>query len=101
MTELRRPAEFAGRTVLVAGTGLAGRSAVQALLKLDALPLVCSDREPDEPLPDGVPFLGALDRLPAQETAVAAVVASPGLPPSHPLLLDALRWGVPVLGELE
>jgi UDP-N-acetylmuramoylalanine--D-glutamate ligase len=99
MTELRRPADFAGRTVLVAGTGLAGRSAVQALLGLGALPLVCSDRDLDVALPAGVPFLGGLDRLP--DRPVAAVVASPGLPPSHSLLLDALRRGVPVLGELE
>ncbi|HET6210467.1 MAG TPA: UDP-N-acetylmuramoyl-L-alanine--D-glutamate ligase, partial [Jatrophihabitans sp.] len=95
--------DFAGRTVLVAGTGLAGRTAVQALLELGAHPLVCSDRPLEAPLPDGVPFLGALDRLPepAGLPALAAVVASPGLPPSHPLLVDALRRGVPVLGELE
>jgi UDP-N-acetylmuramoylalanine--D-glutamate ligase len=103
MSELRRPADFAGQAVLVAGTGLAGRSAVRALLELDALPLVCSDRDLDVPLPAGVPFLGALDRLPAPvgDSAVAGVVASPGLPPNHPLLLDALRHGIPVLGELE
>jgi UDP-N-acetylmuramoylalanine--D-glutamate ligase len=92
------PAGFAGRTVLVCGTGLAGRSAVRALVELGATVSVCSDRPPAEPLPAGVPFLGALDRLPDR---VEAVVTSPGLPPSHPVLVDALRVDVPVFGELE
>jgi UDP-N-acetylmuramoylalanine--D-glutamate ligase len=95
---LSSPADFAGRTVLVCGTGLAGRSAVRALLALGARPVVCSDRPPEEPLPAEVPFLGALNRLPER---FDALVTSPGLPPSHPLLVDALRSDVPVFGELE
>lgn len=94
------PSDFAGQSVLVCGTGLAGRSAVQALLALDAHPLVTADlaAPPEPPLPAGARFIGPVSGVPA---GVTVVVTSPGLPPMHPVLRDAARSGIPVLGELE
>ncbi|HTZ45191.1 MAG TPA: UDP-N-acetylmuramoyl-L-alanine--D-glutamate ligase, partial [Jatrophihabitans sp.] len=95
---LSGPADFAGATVLVCGTGLAGRTAVAALLDLGARVLVADDGGTPAPLPGAAEFLGRLTGLPA---GVTAVFASPGLPPSHPVLAAAGVAGVPVLGELE
>lgn len=94
------PREFAGRSALVCGTGLAGVSAARALLGLGASVLLSSDGPPpvEGTLPPGAVFAGALRTVPA---GVEVVVASPGLAPSHPLLLDAEARGIPVLGELE
>ncbi|MEO9236715.1 MAG: UDP-N-acetylmuramoyl-L-alanine--D-glutamate ligase, partial [Jatrophihabitantaceae bacterium] len=92
------PADFTGRTVLVCGTGLAGRSALRALIELAAHPLVCSDGPLGEPLPEPATFLGPLAEVP---DGVQAVVASPGLAPSHPLLVAAATAGLPIFSELE
>ncbi|MFL6161203.1 MAG: UDP-N-acetylmuramoyl-L-alanine--D-glutamate ligase [Jatrophihabitantaceae bacterium] len=89
---------FRGRTVLVCGTGLAGLAAVRALLALGARPLVTDDGRVPPPLPIGAEFVGRLTGLPA---GIDAVVSSPGLPPSHPVLVAAGVAGVEVLGELE
>ena len=98
MSDLAAPGDFAGVTLLVCGTGLAGLSAVRAALTLGAYPLVSSDGPVPVELPPGAEFVGALTSVP---DGVAAVMASPGLPPAHPVLLDAAARGVPVFGELE
>jgi len=99
-TSLTGPEGFAGRAVLVCGTGMAGVSAARALLDLGATVLLSSDGPPpaEGALPPGAVFAGALVTVPAD---VEVVVASPGLPPSHPLLVDAWARAIPVLGELE
>jgi len=97
-TDLADAAAFAGRSVLVCGTGMAGLSAIRALLALGARPLVTDDAQLPPLLPAEAEFVGRLTGLPA---GVEAVVSSPGLPPSHPVLAAATAAGVPVLGELE
>jgi UDP-N-acetylmuramoylalanine--D-glutamate ligase len=94
----RDDSAFAGRTVLVCGTGMAGLSATRALLALGARPLLTDDARVPAPLPAGAEFVGRLTSLPA---GIDAVVSSPGLPPSHPVLASAVAARVPVLGELE
>ncbi|HEX2902818.1 MAG TPA: UDP-N-acetylmuramoyl-L-alanine--D-glutamate ligase [Jatrophihabitans sp.] len=95
---LSSPQAFAGRTVLVCGTGLAGRSAIQALLRLGARVEVTADTDAVPELPPGVRFWPRLVQPPQ---GVDALMVSPGLPPQHPLLVAALAAGLPVLGELE
>jgi UDP-N-acetylmuramoylalanine--D-glutamate ligase len=97
-TELSSRNDFVGRTVLVCGTGMAGLSAVRALLALGARPLVTDDSDRPSPLPAGAEFLGRLTGLPA---GIDLVVSSPGLAPSHPVLAAAAMAGTEVLGELE
>ena len=86
-----------GRRVLVCGFGLAGRSAAAALQARGARVALTADRTPDT-WPDSIDWLGPLDAVPA---GVDLLVASPGLPPTHPLLVDAQARGVPVWGEVE
>src|SRR5262249_15226601 len=50
--------------------------------------------------PDGIPAVTATDGL-AQLEAAAAVVKSPGVPAQAPVVAEARRRGLPVMGELE
>jgi len=90
--------QLAGATVLVCGAGLAGRSAVRALLARDATVLLSDRSAPADLEALGVRFVGAPDTLPP---GVDLVVTSPGFRPDHPLLIDAIARGVDVLGEVE
>jgi UDP-N-acetylmuramoylalanine--D-glutamate ligase len=101
--------DFAGRSVLVTGWGLAARSAVRALLSIGASVTVTVDGLSEAPsdLPREVRFVApgrdvagapAGDALPA---GVDFVVTSPGLRPTHAVLRAAAERGVPVFGELE
>ncbi|MEU4803311.1 UDP-N-acetylmuramoyl-L-alanine--D-glutamate ligase [Actinosynnema sp. NPDC023587] len=93
---------LAGRTVLVAGAGVTGRSAAEALLAAGASVLVTdgsADRlEALEPLLPGVALVPGLVAPPPE---VELVVTSPGWRPDSPLLLAAGAAGVEVIGEVE
>lgn len=85
--------------VVVAGYGVAGRSAVRALVARGDRVLLTTDQPVTlEAGGDSVDVVGPLDRVPDD---VDAVVASPGYRPTHPLLADAVARDVPVWGELE
>ena len=94
-------ASMAGRTVLVCGAGLAGASAVRALLRRGANVLL-ADRDESAAVADlvarGARFVGSPAALP---DAVDLVVTSPGWRPDHPLLMAAAAAGVEVIGEVE
>jgi len=92
------PDSFADRVVLVCGTGMAGRSAIRALVELGARVLVSDDRAEPPALPDGVTFLGPVTEPPVE---TEALMVSPGLPPTHPVLVAATERGLPIFGELE
>ncbi|MCW2541322.1 MAG: murD [Frankiales bacterium] len=96
--------DFAGRSVLVTGWGLAARSAIRALLAIGAAVSLTVDGLSEAPsdLPSEVRFVpigGSSADAPL--AGVEFVVTSPGLPPSHPLLVAAVARDVPVLSELE
>ncbi|MGW3468178.1 UDP-N-acetylmuramoyl-L-alanine--D-glutamate ligase [Saccharopolyspora sp. NPDC000995] len=94
---------FEGRNVLVAGAGVSGRSAAEALLAVGAAVTVtdaCADR------------LAVLASLRAQGAELVAglseppagtdlVVTSPGWRPDSPLLAASVAAGVEVVGEVE
>src|SRR5690348_7949067 len=94
-------AAFTGATVLVCGAGLAGRSAVEALLRRRARVLL-TDRDRgaavDTLVAAGARFVGAPEVVPP---GVDVLVTSPGWRPDHPLLHDAVTRGIGVLGEVE
>lgn len=93
--------EFAGRSVLVCGVGVAGASAARALLARGArVQLTAAAHAPAVAgLTDaGARWLGSLESVPQ---GIELVVASPGLRPHDPLLSDAAAKGVPVWGEAE
>ncbi|WP_367136697.1 UDP-N-acetylmuramoyl-L-alanine--D-glutamate ligase [Saccharothrix sp. HUAS TT1] len=91
-----------GRRVLVAGAGVTGRSAAEALLAADAVVTV-TDGSADrlaalEQLSPGVTLTPGLAEPPP---GTELVVTSPGWRPSSPLLEAARVAGVEVIGEVE
>ena len=92
---------FGGRTVLVCGAGIAGRTAAEALLARGAR-VVLADRATSAAVSAlvaaGVTYLGSPQTVP---DGVDLVVTSPGWRPDHPLLRDAAGRGLDVLGEVE
>ncbi len=111
-------ADWNGLRVVVAGLGVSGFAAADALLQRGAAVVVVDDRTPDDPghgpqiardaeLVDvigGRTLLGpgSSSRLPeVAGRAPDLVVTSPGWRPDTPLLLAAAAAGVPVWGEVE
>jgi len=94
--------KLAGSRVLVAGAGVTGRSAAEALLAAGA-EVVVTDSSPErlmalETLLDGVELVPGLTEPPA---GTSLVVTSPGWQPSSPLLAAAVSAGIEVIGEVE
>ena len=88
-----------GKRVLVAGAGVSGLRAAEALLELDARVTV-SDAVPERlvDLPSGAEPAPDPDTVPA---GTALVVTGPGRRPDHPLVAAAAAAGVPLVGEPE
>ncbi len=87
--------------MLVSGARFAGAAAARALLELGADVVIADARETEELPPlvaAGARFAGDLRELPP---GIDIVVTSPGFRPDHPLLVDAARRGVDVIGEVE
>ncbi|SDL76783.1 UDP-N-acetylmuramoylalanine--D-glutamate ligase [Lentzea albidocapillata subsp. violacea] len=94
--------KLAGSKVLVAGAGVTGRSAAEALLAAGA-EVVVTDSSPErlaalETLLEGVELVPGLAEPPA---GTSLVVTSPGWQPSSPLLAAAVSAGIEVIGEVE
>ncbi len=94
--------KLAGTRVLVAGAGVTGRSAAEALLAAGA-EVVVTDSSPErlmalETLLDGVELVPGLVEPPA---GTSLVVTSPGWQPSSPLLAASASAGIEVIGEVE
>ncbi|NGY57460.1 UDP-N-acetylmuramoyl-L-alanine--D-glutamate ligase [Lentzea sp. NEAU-D13] len=94
--------KLAGTKVLVAGAGVTGRSAAEALLAAGA-EVVVTDSSPErlaalETLLEGVELVPGLIEPPA---GTSLVVTSPGWQPSSPLLAAAASAGIEVIGEVE
>lgn len=95
MTDLRNA------TVLVAGLGVSGVAAARVLLGLGARVLLSDATERPvvtELVAAGARWVGEPDGVPE---GTDLVVTSPGWRPDHPLLADAARRGVEVVGEPE
>lgn len=94
---------FDGRNVLVAGAGVSGRSAAQALLGAGAAVTV-TDASADRLAAlaslqaHGAELVPGLDEPPA---GTDLVVTSPGWKPEAPLLAAATEAGLEVVGEVE
>jgi UDP-N-acetylmuramoylalanine--D-glutamate ligase len=90
-----------GRAVLVAGLGVSGAAAARVLLARGARVLLTDAEEPPvvaELTGAGATWLGAIESVPE---GTDLVVTSPGWRPDAPLLADAARRGVEVIGEPE
>jgi UDP-N-acetylmuramoylalanine--D-glutamate ligase len=107
-----RDADWAGLRVLVAGLGVSGFAAADALLERDAHVIVVDGSSPDSSpaMAERARILEILDaelrfgpehvsRMPSDP--VDLVVTSPGWAPTQPLLAAAAGAGVPIWGEVE
>src|SRR5918998_2477068 len=83
---------------LVVGLARSGVAAARALLDRGEEVLVVDAGAPD--VPDGIPAVTGTDGL-AELEGAAAVVKSPGVPAQAPVVVEARRRGLPVMGELE
>ncbi|KQT00905.1 UDP-N-acetylmuramoyl-L-alanine--D-glutamate ligase [Cellulomonas sp. Leaf395] len=83
-----------GALVVVAGLGVSGRAAVEILASRGARVVPVDDHAEDVIGPAELLAGTVLDRA-------DLVVASPGLPPHHPLLVAAREHDVPVWSEVE
>ncbi|GEA88252.1 UDP-N-acetylmuramoyl-L-alanine--D-glutamate ligase [Cellulomonas cellasea] len=88
--------DLARHRVVLAGLGVSGRAALQVLTDGGAHVVTVDRHAADADAADSAAFVagGGLD-------GVDLVVASPGWPPSDPLLAGALERGVPVWSEVE
>jgi UDP-N-acetylmuramoylalanine--D-glutamate ligase len=103
---LHRDADWSGLHVVVAGVGIAGFAAADALLALGASVTVVDAADGARQQERGrvLGMLGATVRLGDGDTLPGAadlLVVSPGLPPRAPVIVAAQAAGVPVWGELE
>lgn len=87
-------------TVLVVGMGASGQAMTAALQRIGRTVRAMDQREdlPRDGLPEVV-VVGSMD--PAALRDVNLVVTSPGIPPSHPLLVAAVTRGIQVWSEPE
>jgi len=97
--------EYAGARVLVAGLGISGSAAARALLDrgADVIAVDAGAGDRLDRIAGELRAAGAEVRLGDVTTAVDAdlVVTSPGWRPDQPMLAEAARRGVEVIGEPE
>ncbi|MDO5740559.1 MAG: UDP-N-acetylmuramoyl-L-alanine--D-glutamate ligase [Ornithinimicrobium sp.] len=106
-----RDADWAGLRVLVAGLGVSGFAAADALLQHEAVVTVVDRGDASEPQDTKANILGILgaevlrgaDHVLGwpEGLEVDLVVTSPGWPPRHPVLVEAAERGIPIWSEVE
>lgn len=106
LDEQRRDSDWSTARVGVAGIGVAGFAAADALLQLGADVVVIDGGEGERQRERAAVLdtLGASVRLGDGDTlpdGIDVLVVSPGLRPGSPVIASALAEGVPVWGELE
>ncbi|MGC0371125.1 UDP-N-acetylmuramoyl-L-alanine--D-glutamate ligase [Microbacterium sp. SLBN-111] len=101
-------ADWRGLKVAVLGLSVTGFSAADTLAELGAQVLVVTEKADPEyarllPVIGAELHVGPLDAVPAVLTDFApdVVIASPGFPPSHPLIVWARESGIPLWGDVE
>jgi UDP-N-acetylmuramoylalanine--D-glutamate ligase len=92
---------------IVLGLGISGRSSAELLL-LHKKPLIALDRRAHElqkdPQIEQLITQGMIlqsDQAAVHWREIEQVILSPGVPQTHPIVLQAMQWGVDVLGEIE
>lgn len=112
---MKRKYTWDGQTAAVVGLGVSGISAVQALSRAGCRVIVNDSRDPEQMQAvmkslyeslGGDPSAAVEDAVFSSHPVglakrVSFFVASPGVPLEIPMLQEARRLGVPVIGELE
>lgn len=106
-------ADWTGLRVVVTGIGKTGFSIADTLAELGARVVVvaASDDQAARQAADTLKIVGVLEVILGAENSLRLpevggepaelVVTSPGLPPSHPVLVAASQAGIPVWGDVE
>lgn len=101
-------AEWRGLKVAVLGLSVTGFSAADTLAELGAEVLVVTEKADPEyarllPVIGVDLHVGPLDAVPGELSGFApdVVVASPGFPPSHPVIAWTIENGIPLWGDVE
>ncbi len=101
-------AEWRGLRVAVLGLSVTGFSAADTLAELGAEVLVVTEKADPEyarlvPVIGAELHIGPLDAVPTvlSDFAPDVVIASPGFPPTHPLIAWAQDNGIPLWGDVE
>ncbi len=106
VSSLSRSSDWSSVHVGVAGLGIAGFGCADALIQVGARVTV-TDSAVDGVVAERatlLEMLGATARLGEGDSVppeIDLLVVSPGLRPSHPVIVTALAQGIPVWGELE
>lgn len=104
-SHLNRAADWSRVDVVVAGIGVAGYAAADALMQLGAQVTIVDEADGDRQRERAgvLETLGATVLLDHRRPIPDAdlLVVSPGLRPDDPLIADATTRGIPVWGELE
>ena len=94
---------MSGTRTLVLGLGITGRSCVEFLH--GRCPVTACDTRADPPFADIAPLRsGAVELLPPDAVDLRGfdrIVASPGIPLTHPLLLRAQAADIEILGDID
>ena len=102
---LHRDSDWSSVHAVVAGIGIAGYAAADALMQLGAKVTIIDSADGDRQQQRGdiLQVLGATVRLGDQAALPAAdlLVVSPGLRPVDPWIMQAQTAGMPIWGELE
>jgi UDP-N-acetylmuramoylalanine--D-glutamate ligase len=96
--------QIEGGSFLVLGAGKSGFASIRLLKSRGASSIVLLDDRPSDQIRTEATELGvelaAADLFQFPSTP-ATIIKSPGVPPTHPLIIEAKKAGIPVVGELE
>ncbi|TGM61582.1 UDP-N-acetylmuramoyl-L-alanine--D-glutamate ligase [Leptospira adleri] len=94
---MKFPESLKGQKTLVLGGGISGNSALDLLIALGADPIL-SDRNP--PNKSSIVYLSDSTE-PNFLPQVSLIIKSPGILPTHPILIFAKEKGIPVFSEID
>ena len=92
--------DLRGKNIAVIGLAKTGLATTAFLLHRGAR-VIATDEKPVSPLKDDLRAARIVPHDPAILKGVELVIPSPGAPPSNPILMEAVRQGIPVLSEIE
>jgi UDP-N-acetylmuramoylalanine--D-glutamate ligase len=92
--------DLRGKNIAVIGLAKTGLAAIDFLLTSGAR-VVATDAKPVSQLDGSLQAARILPHDPGILKGVDLVIPSPGVPPTNPILMEAVRTGVPVWSEIE
>lgn len=92
--------DLRGKKIAIVGLAKTGLATTKFLLHRGAL-VVATDEKPVPPLAGDLEAARIVPHNPDILKGVELVIPSPGVPPANPILMEAVRQGIPVWSEIE